>query len=466
MKHDLMKYLATTAFVAIIAMAGSTVIAAPQAKEQFIPMLTFKTGAAAALGQLTNAGYVDYFAMIDKRDGGVGGVKIVWEECETARDLKRGIECYEKLKNHPPTGASVLNPIATDLAYALLKRVSVDKVPMITGGYGRTDASDGTVFPYIFPYGTNYWMQNTAKIKYIGMRLGGMDKLAGKTIVNLYHGSGFGKETMELLNMQAQKYGFKVVHIEVPLPGTDQEAQWKQIVEMKPSWVILRGIGVMVPVALKTAHKHGWPASRILGVTWAGSEDDVISAGDAAKGYISAATTLAGRDFPVIKDILKYVYSNGSKGELDDTSRIGTVNYNRGVSGAITMLEAIRTAQFRFGKRPLTGEEFRWGMENMQLNDRRIAEIGAFGLAQPLKFSCANHEGGGTIRFQRWNGREWTAVTGWIEGDAAMVRPLIEKSAAEYAQKEGIVPRNCAKEGAQRAKEDTERIMTSVNVLK
>src|SRR5436190_17827438 len=342
----------------ITTVAAVSIYAAPAPKEQFIPMLTFKTGPAASLGLLTNAGYVDYFAMVNKRDGGVGGIKIVWEECETARDLKRGLECDEKLKNVPPTGTSVLNPIATDLAYALLKRASVDKIPMITGGYGRTDASDGSVFPYIFPYGTNYWMQNTAKIKYIGMRLGGMDKLQGKTIVNLYHGSGFGKETTELLNMQAQKYGFKVVHIEVPIPGTDQEAQWKQIVEMKPTWVILRGIGGMVPVALKTAHKYGWPASRIIGVTWAGSEEDVIPAGDDAKGYISAATTLAGRDFPVIKDIIKWVYSSGSKGELDaDTSRIGTTNYNRGVSGAITMLEAIRTAQFRFGKRPLTGEE-------------------------------------------------------------------------------------------------------------
>ncbi len=450
MKYLHIKLIALSIATIGSAVAGIYVFAAAQPKEQFIPMLTFKTGAAASLGLLTNAGYVDYFMMINKRDGGVGGVRIVWEECETARDLQRGLECYEKLKNHPPTGASVLNPIATDLAYALLKRASVDKVPMITGGYGRTDASDGSVFPYIFPYGTNYWMQNTAKIKYIGMRLGGMDKLAGKTIVNLYHGSGFGKETMELLNMQAQRYGFKVVHIEVPLPGTNQEAQWKQIVEMRPTWVILRGIGVMVPVALKTAHKYGWPASRILGVTWGGAENDVIPAGDAAKGYISAATTLAGRDFPVIKDIIKWVYSNGSKGDLADTSEIGTTNYNRGVSGAITMLEAIRTAQFRFGKRPLTGEEFRWGMEHMQLNDRRIAELGSFGLSQPLKFSCANHEGGGTIRFQRWNGKEWTAVTGWIEGDAAMVRPLIEKSAAEYASKEGIVPRNCAKEDAQR----------------
>jgi branched-chain amino acid transport system substrate-binding protein len=452
----MMKYLPIKLIALSIATFGGIAaaisgLAAPQPREQFIPMLTFKVGQAGQLGLLTTAGYEDYWQMLNKRDGGIGGVKLVWEECETERDLKKGIDCYEKLKNKGPTGASVVNPIATDIAYALLKRLPIDKIPMMTGGFGVTASSDGSVFPYVFPVGTNYWSMNTAKIKYIGLRLGGMDKLAGKTIVNLYHGSGYGKETMEILNLQSQKYGFRVVHIEVPLPGTDQDAQWKQIVELKPAWVILRGIGGMNPVALTTAHKYGWPASRILGVTWSGAEEDVLPAGAAAKGYISAAVSLSGKDFPALQDIMKYVYANGGQGGLPDSNRVGSTYYNRGVSGAIYVTEAIRAAQGRFGKRPLTGEEIRWGFENMQINERRIAEIGGFGLVQPLKLSCANHEGGGSIRFQRWSGKEWVPITGWIEGDQSLVRPLIEKSAAEYAQKEGIVPRNCAKEGGRRS---------------
>ncbi len=428
----------------VVGSAAATLSAhAQQVKEQFIPILTFKVGPAGPLGIATNAGYIDYYNLINIRDGGINGVKLVWEECETERNVQKGIDCYEKLKSKGPTGASVVNPIATDIAYALLKRSAADKVPIMTGGYGRTDATDGSVFPYMFPIGTNYWNQNTAKIKYIGMRSGGIAKLNGKTIVNLYHGSAYGRETKEILDLQAQKYGFKVVHIEVTPPGTDQVAQWKQIVELKPHWVILRGIGAMNPAALMTAYKFGYPASRILGVTWAGAEEDVLPAGEAARGFITAATALSGKEFPVIREIQKYVYAKG-KGEMAaDMSRFGLTYYNRGVSGAILIVEAIRVAQGKFGKRPVTGEEVRWGIENMYLSDRRISQLGSFGLSQPLKLSCSNHEGGGSVRFQRWNGREWVPITNWIEGDYSLVRPLIEKSAAEYAKQEGITPRNC-----------------------
>jgi branched-chain amino acid transport system substrate-binding protein len=441
-------FIATT-LAAISIVAVPSFAADNKPKEQYFPIITFKTGAAAPLGIATFYGYVDYWEMLNKRDGGVNGVKIVWDECEGERKVDKGVECYEKLKLRNGEGATAYSPGATDLTYALLKRATGDKIPLMTQGYGRTDTSDGSVFPYVFPIGTNYWSQSTAKIKYIGMRLGGMDKLAGKKIVNLYHGSGYGKETMEILDIQAKKYGFQVIHIEVPLPGTEQDEQWKKIVEIKPDWVILRGIGVMNPVALKTARKYGWPAARILGVWWAGAEADVVPAGDAARGFITTAFTLPGREFPVVRDILKYVYGPGSNNGFNPAG-VGDTYYNRGLSASMLMIEAMRAAQAHFGNRPITGEEMRWGVENMHLTDRRISDIGAFGLLQPLHLSCANHEGGGAVRFQRWNGKEWTPITGWIQSDQEMVRPLIEKSAHDYATKEHVALRDCKKEDAGR----------------
>ena len=118
------------------------------------------------------------------------------------------------------------------------------------------------MFPYVFPLITNYWSQNTAKIKFIGMKEGGMDKLKGKKIVNLYHDSAYGKETIPVLDVQAKKYGFEVTHIAVPHPGNEQQAQWLQIRQIKPDWVILRGWGVMNPTALKAAAQGGLPARQ------------------------------------------------------------------------------------------------------------------------------------------------------------------------------------------------------------
>jgi len=213
--------------------------------------------------------------------------------------------------------------------------------------------------------------------------------------------------------------------------------------------VILRGIGVMNPAALVTAGKVRYPASRILGVTWAGAEADVVPAGAAARGYIAVALSLPGKEFPVVQDILKYVYKAG-RGALPDPAGVGSTLQARSV-GRDRRCRAIRTAQARFGRRPLTGEEVRWGMENLHITDRRTAELGAFGIVQPLKLSCENHEGGGSVRFQRWNGKEWMPVTGWIDGDQALVRPMIERSAAAYAREKGIAPRDCAREVAETA---------------
>ena len=198
-----------------------TPFAATQAQnEQFIPMLVYRTGPYAAGGSGFFGGYEDYLELLNMRDGGVGGVMFTWEECETAYNSDRGVECYERLKGNGPTGAGVVQPLSTGITYRLIERATADKIPIISMGYGRTDATNGKVFPYVFPLGTNYWSQNTAKIKYIGMKEGGMENLEGKKIANLYHESSYGKETIPVLDKQAEMYGFEVRHFPVPHPGS------------------------------------------------------------------------------------------------------------------------------------------------------------------------------------------------------------------------------------------------------
>jgi branched-chain amino acid transport system substrate-binding protein len=341
----------------------------------------------------------------------------------------------------------MVHPLSTGITYSLIDKAAADKVPIVSIGYGRTDASDGRVFPYVFPLITNYWSQNTAKIKFIGQKEGGMDKLKGKKIVNLYHDSAYGKETIPVLDAQAKKYGFAVTHIAVPHPGNEQGAQWLQIRQIKPDWVILRGWGVMNPVALKAAAKVGFPRDKIIGVWWSGAEEDTIPAGDAAKGFIAAGFNVAGASFPVVQEIRKHVYAKG-KGEMDDETRIGSIYYNRGVVHGILTVEAIRKAQERYGKKPLTGEQVRWGLENLAIDDAKLKQLGATGFMQPLKVTCADHEGGGAVKFQQWDGKQWKVITDWIQPDKDLVRPMIEQSAAAYAKEKNITPRDCSKEVA------------------
>ena len=427
-----------------IVLAGVGTVAAAQ-NEQFIPMAGYWVGPYAPGGSGIYGGFIDYLNMINARDGGVNGVKLTYEKCEHEYNNARGVECYERLKNKGPTGASVFHTLSTGITYSILEKATTDKIPLITIGYGRTDTSDGRVFPYIFPLVTNYWSQNTAKIKFIGMKEGGMDKLKGKKIVNIYHDSAYGKETIPVLDAQAKMYGFTVTHIPVPHPGNEQGAQWLQIRQLKPDWVILRGWGVMNPTALKAAAKIGYPRDHIIGVWWSGAEEDTIPAGDAAKGYIAAGFNVAGSNFPVIAEIKKYVYAKG-KGEMEDQSRIGSIYYNRGVVHGIITVEAIRVAQGKFGKKSLTPDQIRWGIENLNITEARLKELGAASFMQPLKVTCLDHEGGGAVKFQQWDGSKWIVITDWIQPDKQLVRGMIETSAAAYAKEKNITPRDCSKE--------------------
>ena len=112
-----------------------------------------------------------------------------------------------------------------------------------------------------------------------------------------------------------------------------------------------------------------------------------------------------GNQFPVMKDISKVVFAE--QGNMKDTKRVGSVIYNLGVVNGILNVEAVRIAQGRFGHRALSGEEVAWGFDHLDLDDKRIAELGGEGLVEPIKVTCSDHEGGGSIKIQQWDGASW-----------------------------------------------------------
>jgi branched-chain amino acid transport system substrate-binding protein len=414
--------------------------------EQYFPLQSYRVGPYAAGGSGFFGGFIDYLNLVNQRDGGVNGVKLTWSECETEYVVERGVECYERLKkglNGAPVAAT--NPLSVGIAYATIDRQTADKIPLITINHGRTDSTDGSVFPYIFPLQLNPYSEIAAITTWIGQKEGGLDKLRGKKIVTLYHGSPYGKETIPILDLYAKKYGFESTQIEVPHPGNEQQSQWLNIRRIKPDWVILRGWGVMNPVAIKTAAKTGFPVDHIIGNIWSNAEEDVRPAGPVGKGYIAITTGPSGTNFPVLKDIAQYIVKPGH-GDLQDPKRFGSIYYNLGVENGILNVEALRVAQAKFGKRPLTGEEVRWGFENLNIDDRRLKELGALGLLQPIKLSCSDHEGGGAVRFQQWDGQKWLTISDWVHPDRSTLRPIIEASAAKYAKEKGITPRDCGRE--------------------
>ena len=427
-----------TALAGAPAGAGFLSVAHAQQPEQFFPLQSYRVGPYAAGGTGFFGGFIDYLNLVNTRDGGIGGVKLTWEEGETQYEVERGVEVYERLKTRE--GIATWNPLSVGIAYALLDRVGADKVPLLTINHGRTDTTDGRVFKYVFPLLLNPYSESSGIVNYLASREGGADKLKGKKVVVLYHGSPYGKETIPIYDLLAKQYGFEVQQIEVPHPGNEQQAQWLAIRRAKPDYVVLRGWGVMNPVALRTAQKTAFPAERIVGNVWSNSEEDVIPAGDAAKGYVAITSVAAGAQYPVIAEISKTLYDSG-KGNLQDRRRVGSVYHNLGVLNGILNVEAIRIAQEKFGKRTLTGDEIRWGLENLSIDQARAGALGAKGLFHSINVTWDNHEGDGRVAFQQWDGSKWVVVSDWIAPDWKLLRPIIEKSSGAYAKEKGVAIR-------------------------
>ncbi|MEO1090339.1 MAG: ABC transporter substrate-binding protein [Pseudomonadota bacterium] len=429
--------IATLALSAAIAASTVFAPALAQADEQFIPILSYRTGAYAPNGIPLANGQVDYYRMINARDGGVNGVPLAIEECDTAYNNDQGVECYERLKGR---GASVISPFSTGITYALIERTKADGIPLFTMGYGRTDASDGTVFPHVFTMPMTYWSQATSIIQYIADQEGG--DLEGKTIALVYHDSAYGKEPIATLEKLAAEKGFTLELFPVAHPGLEQKATWLTIGRrLRPDWVVMWGWGVMNATAIKEAAAVGYPMDRFVGNHWAGAEVDVIPAGDSAIGYLAANFHSPGDGFAVHDDIYTHVYDTGDG--AGDRERVGEVLYNRGIVNAAIVVEAIRAGQAIHGNRVLTGEEVRDGFEALNLSPEGLAELGLAEFMNPIAVTCADHEGGGAIFVQQWDGETWDRVSDWIPPMTDLVRPMIEESAAAYAAEKGLTPRDC-----------------------
>jgi branched-chain amino acid transport system substrate-binding protein len=423
---------------------GGPPAAIGQPKEVFIPLLVYRTGPYAPSGIPIANGFVDYFTLLNERDGGLNGVRLGWEECETQYDTKQGVECYERLKGKSGTGPDLVNPYSTGITYQLIPKAPVDKVPILSMGYGMSAASDGRWFPWVFNFPTNYWSQASAVVRYIGQQEGGLDKLKGKKLVHIFHNSPYGKEANPTLEELSKKYGFDLTLLAVDHPGQEQKSTWLQIRRINPNWIFVSGWGVMNQVAVKEAASISFPMDHVIGNWWSASEADVVPAGDGAKGYKGATFHAPGTNFKVHQDIFKHVYDRG-KG-AGEKSRVGEALYNRGVVNAMFTAEAIRTAMTKFGSRPVTGAEVRWGLEHLSLTEKRLDDLGMKGFTHPVKVTCEDHEGGGPILVQQWDGKKWAIVSDWIPTMRDVVRPKIEAAAVDEGKKLGYQMRDCSKE--------------------
>lgn len=416
--------------------AAALAIATPAMADLVVPNLSYRTGPYAANGTQYADGFNDYFTLLNERDGGIGGEKIVVPECETAYNTEKGVECYESTKGQ---GALVYNPLSTGITYQLIPKVAADKIPMYTPGYGRTSAKNGKVFEWVFNAPANYWDGASVIIKHMMDVSGG--SLEGKKIALVYHNSAFGKEPIRTLQELSKKHGFTLAELPVDPPGQEQKSQWLQIRRDKPDFVILYGWGVMNAVAIQEAANIKYPMDHMVGIWWSGSEVDVTPVGAGANGYKSLAFHGVGKDYPMYADMQKYVIDTGKASQ--GGAHVGSVLYSRGLYAALVISEAIRKTQEMTGTSKITPAQLRDGFEALDLTPARMAELGLPDFGPEVALTCDNHGGAGLARVQQWDAGagKWNLITEFTGPDHDVIDPLIVEDSEAFAKESGITPR-------------------------
>ena len=325
---------------------------------------------------------------------------------------------YEPQVRFKTEGAVLVALYGTPQTYALTEKLTEDRIPGTSPGFGRADATDGTRYPYIFPIAATYWWQGAAAVKFVKDRLG---DLHGKKIAYLFYDNPAGREPLAVLQDLAKREGFELRTFAVPPPGLEMGAQTLDIARRyRADFVIAHLFGRSPSVSIKELSRAGYPLDKVISFVWGSAEADILAAGGyrVANGYYTMQFAGVGSDFPVLKEI-RAMYQKA--GKQPPKAMASTVYYNRGVLQAALSVEAIRNALYAKPSGAITGEDVKKGME--QIKDFTLG-----GLVPPLSITPENHEGGGWVQVWQVKDGKLNRVTDWFHAYPDVIAQHLKQS--------------------------------------
>jgi branched-chain amino acid transport system substrate-binding protein len=404
------------AVVAGLALAGGVLLGASPSwaqKEIVVGLQCDRTGATQTVGVNLCPGYHDYINLVNSK-GGVEGWKIRAIEIDHEYKVPQGMEAYER---HKKEGAVLIAIYGTPHTQALNQKLSEDKIPGTSPGFGISASADGQRYPYLFPIAASYWSQGAAAVKFVKDQSGG--NLKGKKIAFLFFDNPAGREPIPVLEDLAAQEGFELRPFAVPPPGVEMGAQVLDIAQRyRADFVIAHLFGRSPSVSIKEFKRVGYPLRKVVSFVWGSAEADIEAAGGfpVAEGYYTMQFAGVGPDYPVLNEI-REMYKKQSKEPPKEMS--STVYYNRGVLWAAVHVEAIRNALKAKGGQKITGEDVRAGFE-------KIKGFTLGGLVPPLEVTPTDHEGGGWVQIFQVKGGKFVKATDWFKAYPEVVAKQIK----------------------------------------
>ena len=374
-----------------------------------------RTGPTQTVGTNLCPGFNDYIKLVNLK-GGVAGHTIRADEVDNEYKVPPAVESYERYKKE---GAVTVSVYGTPQVYALTQKLTEDRIPGTSPGFGKGAAADGTKYPYIFPIAATYWSQAAASVKYAKDQLGG--SLKGKKIAYIFYDNPAGREPLPVLEELQKLEGFEMRTFAVPPPGVEMGAQVLDIAQRyRADFVISHLFGRSPSVAIKELKRVGFSLKKVVGFVWGAAEADVEAAGGygVAEGYSALQFAGVGDDYPVIKEI-KEMYKKEGKPEPKEMKE--SVYYNRGVFLAAIHVEAIRNALKAKPDGKITGVDTKAGFE-------KIKNFTLGGLVPPIEITPTDHEGGGLVQVWQVSGGKWVKRTDWFRAYPEVVAKVIKEA--------------------------------------
>jgi branched-chain amino acid transport system substrate-binding protein len=350
----------------------------------------------------------------------VEGYRLKAPEIDHEYKVPPAVEAYER---HKKEGAVSMHVYGTPQIYALAAKLTEDRIPGTSPGYGSAAAADGTKYPYIFPIAATYWSQAAASVDFAKKQLGG--NLRNKKIAYIFIDNPAGREPIQIFEDLAGIEGFQLKTFAVPPPGVEMGAQALDIAQrFRADFVISHLFGGAPSVSIKEFKRVGYPLRKVLGFVWAAGEDNIMGAGgfQVADGYYAMQFAGVGHEYAVIKDIQEMYKKEGK--EPPKAMMTSSVFYNRGILIAALHVEAIRNAIKAKGGAKPTGADVKAGFE-------KISNFTLGGLVPPLKITAQDHEGGGLVQIWQVKDGKFVKVTDWFSAYQNVVAKHIKEAGAK-----------------------------------
>ena len=410
--------LAMAVLVATGSLLAATQSGAQSKKEIVIGLQCDRTGATQIVGTVLCPGFHDYVALINSK-GGVEGFSVKALEIDHEYKVPPGVEAYER---HKKEGAVTMAIYGTPHIYALAAKLTEDRIPGTSPGFGSAAAADGIRYPYIFPIAATYWSQGAAAVDFAKKQLGG--SLKGKKIAYIFYDNPAGREPIDVLADIAEKEGFQLKTFAVPPPGVEMGAQVLDIAQrFRADFVVAHLFGGAPSVSIKEFKRVGYPLRKVVSFVWGAAEANIDGAGGfgVAEGYHAMQFAGVGKDYPVLNEIREMYKKQGKPAPKEMDS---TVFYNRGVLIAALHVEAIRNALKAKPDGKITGADTKAGFE-------KINNFTLGGLVPPLKVTPQDHEGGGLVQIWTVKGGKFEKATDWF----AAYQDVVAKHIKEHGAK-------------------------------